>query len=97
MERSTTVRSRLLFTACVAIFLLTPLWTVRRPTVALRLPPDLLDEHADRLARGDWYLGRQAMMMLKTVGGMAWGADPAVRAALGFPAYGPDPGTRRTS
>jgi hypothetical protein len=29
--------------------------------------------------------------------GMCWGADAAVRARFGLPAYGPDPGTFRTS
>jgi len=79
----------------VLLFLSTPLLTVRRPLPALWLNAARLDQHADRLSRHRFYLLRQGMKMLKTVGGLAWGADPDVRAALGLSPYAPDPGTWR--
>jgi hypothetical protein len=36
-----------------------------------------------------------AMMMVKTVGGLVWGAAPEVRAALQMAPYPPDPGRHR--
>jgi hypothetical protein len=41
------------------------------------------------------YLIRMAMTMLKTVGGLIWGAEPQLRAILHMPAYPADPGTYR--
>ncbi len=77
-------------------FVLTPLLTIGWPLPSLLLPRGRLDEHAYRLAGHRSYLLRQAMLMLKTVGGVAWGGHPEVRAALQLPAYDDDPGTFRT-
>ena len=35
------------------------------------------------------------MTMIKTMGGLCWGADEQVRRGLDLPPYGPDPGTFR--
>ena len=88
---------RLVLDLSVLLFLSSPLLTVGRPLPALWLSDELLDRHADRLARHRAYLLRQAMKMLKTVAGLVWGADPRVRAALSLPAYPADPGTWRES
>ena len=81
---------RLSLHASVAVFLASPLLTVGRPCPALWLSPARLDSHADRMARHRWYLMRQSMLMIKTVAGLCWGADPAVRGALGMEPYAPD-------
>lgn len=79
----------------VLAFLCCPLLTIGWPLPAPLLPRDTLDRHAAAMAGSRLYLLRQAMLMLKTVGGLLWGAHPEVRAALGLPAYGDDPGTFR--
>ena len=76
-------------------FLLCPLLTIGWPLPAFLLPRAALDRHAAAMAASRIYLLRQAMLMLKTVGGVLWGGHPEVRACLGLPAYGPDPGTFR--
>ena len=40
-----------------------------------------------------FYIVRQAMLLLKTVGGLVWGIQPEVRAALQIKPVPPDPGT----
>lgn len=83
--------------ACVLLFILTPPITIRRLRPALLLSAPDLDRHAHTLANHRSYAGRQCMALIKTVGGMCWGADDDVRRSLGLEPYGPDPGTwRRT-
>lgn len=77
-EAPFTIRIALL--ASVVVFCLTPVLTVGWPLPAFLLPKKLLDEHASRVAGHSNYLIRQTMLMLKTIGGLAWGADPQVRA-----------------
>jgi len=81
--------------ACVLLFLCTPPITIHRLQPALMLPAADLDRHAQALATHRTYAGRQCMAMIKTVGGMCWGADADVRRALGLTPYAPDPGTVR--
>lgn len=76
-------------------FVLTPLLTIGWPVPALFLGKEALDRHASAMSSHPLYLLRQAMLMLKTVGGAIWGEDDDVRAALGLQSYGPDPGTWR--
>lgn len=80
--------------SALAYLLSTPL-TVGRLTPALWLGPRARDRHAQGVATHPLYLLRQAMLMLKTVGGLCWGADPTVRSRLGLAPYPPDPGSRR--
>jgi hypothetical protein len=82
--------------ASTIVFVLTPLVTVYWPLPAFLLPKSKVDQHAHRLATHRWFLLRQVMLMLKTIGGLPWGAHPEVRAKLAMPAYGVDPGTWRT-
>lgn len=72
-----------------------PVITLGVPVLAGWLGTERRDRHAARLASHPIYLVRQAMLLLKSIGGLIWGADPAVRAVLGMPAYPPDPGTFR--
>lgn len=74
----------------------TPLFTVFIPLPAFLLPKRMLEAHLMGMTRSRIYGLRQAMLMVKTVAGMCWGADPKVRAALGLDPYGEDPGTWRT-
>ena len=78
-----------------ALFLVTPLLTVGWPVPALLLPRATLDRHADAMSGHPIYLMRQAMLLLKTIGGLIWGAHPAVLAALDMDTLPPDPGTWR--
>lgn len=92
--------SALLWLAVVAsalLFTVTPLFTVLVPLPAFWLPRRLRDAHASRFATSRLYLVRQTGMMLKTAAGLCWGRDAAVRAKLGLPPYGPDPGTCKPS
>mgnify|MGYP006935356491 CR=1 FL=1 len=79
----------------VLAFIFTPLLTVGWPLPAFLLPRAALDRHAAALSDHRFYVLRQAMLMVKTVGGALWGAHPTVRQHLGLAAYGPDPGTFR--
>ncbi len=76
-------------------FHLLPILTIGWPLPALLLPRTALDRHAQAMATHRIYLLRMAMTMLKTVGGLRWGADPQVRAMLHMPAYPADPLTHR--
>lgn len=76
-------------------FHLLPLLTIGWPLPALLLPAAARDRHAHAMATHRIYLIRMAMTMLKTVGGLVWGADPRVRALLHMPAYPADPVTYR--
>lgn len=80
----------------VLLYTLGPLFTVGRPALAPWLSAELRDVHASRISTSRIYLVRQAMFLLKTVGGLCWGAHPRVREAIGVRLYGPDPGTFRT-
>lgn len=95
-RREVALPMRLGIQFAVVLYTLSPLFTVRRPVLASMLSPALRDVHAHRIATSRLYLVRQAMFLLKTVGGLCWGAHPRIREALGLPAYGPDPGTFRT-
>ncbi len=81
--------------AATVLFVLLPVWTVFTPLPSFWLSPARLELHANRLAGSRIYLLRQIMLLLKTVGGLLWGADPEVRQALGLSPLGPDPGTFR--
>lgn len=86
---------RLGLVGATLVFVLTPLWTVYWPLPSFWLPAAVRERHANALADSRLYLLRQSMLMLKTIGGLLWGGHPQVRAALGLPAYGPDPGSFR--
>ena len=73
--------------AATLLYTMTPIFTVGRPLLAPLLSPELRDLHADRITRSSIYLVRQAMFLLKTLGGLCWGAHPRIRASLGLPAY----------
>lgn len=79
----------------VLLFLVSPPWTVRRLRPALRLTPADLDRHAQLLANHRSYAARQSMTMIKTMGGLCWGADDEVRQRLDLAPYQDDPGTFR--
>lgn len=74
---------------------LLPVATVYWPLPASLLPADVRDRHAHRMATHSWYGIRMIMMMIKTIGGLVWGAAPEVRSQLAMPSYPPDPGTHR--
>jgi hypothetical protein len=89
----------LLWTGIVAaalFFQLSPVLTVYRPWPAVFLTEEQLDVHAHRLATFPVYLVRQLIVLLKLMAGVFWGQSPEIRAFLHLPAYGDDPGTRRT-
>lgn len=76
-------------------FEITPLFTVRKLSLASWLSAEDLDKHAYTLATNRIYLVRQLTVLLKLVAGMLWAQSPEIRAFLNLPAYPPDPGTRR--
>ncbi len=84
---------RLAFYGSSLAFLFSTPLTVGRLQPALSLRSKTLDRHANLAAAHSLYLMRQAMLLLKTVGGLCWGADPKVRRALGLRDYPSDPGT----
>lgn len=88
---------RLAMAGSALAFHLTPLLTVFVPLPAFLLPAGLRDRHAHALATHSLYLLRQSMLMVKTVGGLSWGADAAVRKRLGMKPYPADPGSHRTT
>ena len=85
-----------LFGAAAAYNVSTPL-TVGLPIPAALLPERLGDLHAQRAACHRVYVLRQIVLLLKTIGGMCWGANPEIRTQLGLEPYAPDPGTWRES
>ena len=85
-----------LYASAMAV-LLTPPLTIGRWRTADHLGDLDLDRHLTALARHPAYVLRQTVLMLKMTAGLAWGADPAVRRALGMAPYPPDPGTWRTA
>ncbi len=83
--------------ASVLLFNLTPLLTLGIPLPAFLLSPARVDLHAQRLSGSPIYLLRQIVLMLKTIGGLAWGAMPEVRGRLTMPIYPEDSGRWRKS
>ncbi len=86
---------RLLWYVSVLVLLFTPILTTGIPLPAVCLSSARLQTHVHRLSVHRIYLLRQTMMMVKTIGGLAWGAHPEVRKALLIPVYAGDPGTWR--
>jgi hypothetical protein len=82
--------------AAAVFFQLSPILTVRRPWPAVFLTDTQLDAHAHKLGTYPVYMIRQLVVLLKLMAGVFWGESPEVRAAMALPAYGDDPGTRRT-
>ena len=87
---------RISFYLSAWVLVISPMITVYVPLPAFLLPKSLLDSHVMKMSRSRLYGIRQALLMVKTVAGMCWGADPHVRKALGLNPYGQDPGTWRT-
>lgn len=81
--------------AGAVLFHLTPLFTVFVPLPAFWLPKSLAARHADRIATTNFYVVRQAVLLVKMCGALCWGADPNVRKAFALPPLGVDPGTWR--
>jgi hypothetical protein len=81
--------------AGAALFQVAPVATLGRPVLAMWLSPDDLDAHAHKLASHPAYLVRQAMFLLKMMGGIFWAQSNDVRGFVNLPSYGQDPGTRR--
>lgn len=79
------------------VFAATPLVTVGIPLPSFLLSARQLDRHANKIATHPIYLLRQAVMLVKLVAGLCWGAHPRVRAAFGLAPYEPDPGRWRES
>lgn len=77
------------------IFHFGPLFTIWIPLPAVLLPKGLLDRHADAMATHPLYFFRQMANILKMAAGACWGADDAVRRALGVEPLEGDPGTFR--
>jgi hypothetical protein len=77
------------------VFTVTPLMTVFVPLPSFLLPARLLDRHAQGIATTRVYVFRQAVFLLKTAAGMAWGMDPEIRARFALAPYEGDPGTWR--
>jgi len=67
------------------------------PLLILKLPPITLHDRATReaaltaLFTTRWHAIRNLVLVLKVVAAFAYGADPAVRRAVGFPAQPDDP------
>ena len=78
------------------VFVSAPLLTVGWPLPSFWLPRAVRDRHADKMMGHPIYLVRQSAFLLKLNAGFCWGADPAVRAALGLGPYRPDPTGWRT-
>lgn len=92
--------SLLLWTGLVlggVIFTITPLFTIGIPLPSFLLPRRALDRHAAAILSNRFYLVRQAVFLVKMVGGLCWGSHPAIRAILSLPPYPEDPGTYRTT
>ena len=87
---------RLALNLSVLVFLLSPPLTGAGLRPALALSPDRLEHHCEGLGRHRLYHLRQVTLMLKTVAGLVWGADPAVRVALGLAPYAENPTGWRT-
>ena len=75
----------------LALFVISPLFTVYVPLPSFLLPRRALDRHAERIANLPVYPLRSLIFLLKLVAGLCWGAHPAVRERLGLPPLPPDP------
>jgi hypothetical protein len=95
--RETSPLMKLGVAAGLLVFVWTPLLTVYLPLPSFLLPRRLLDRHADRISTHPIYVLRSAMLLLKVVAGLCWGAHPEVRARLGMPPLPPDPDEWRTT
>jgi hypothetical protein len=82
--------------AAAFFFQIAPVLTVGIPLPAALLDEEQLDKHANRIATHPVYLIRQIIVLLKLMGGVFWAESPELRSFLHLPAYGDDPGTRRT-
>lgn len=90
--------SRMFWLGVVAgalVFAISPVLTVGLPLPAFLLPRGARDRHSDRVSAHPWYLLRQAVFLVKLVGGLCWGEHAAVRKVQGLAPYEPDPGTWR--
>jgi len=87
---------RLALSASTVVFILSPVITIFVPLPAFLLPRKMCDAHAHKLATHPIYILRGVMLMIKTIGGLQWGADVAVRAKLAMQPYPSDPDTFRT-
>lgn len=81
----------------IAVFVLTPVFTVYRPVPSFLLSEAKLDEHAETVAGHPNYTIRQALFLLKMVAALHWGSHPRVLEHFALPAYPPDPDSWRTS
>jgi hypothetical protein len=79
------------------VFMLCPLITVGIPLPAQWLSASALDRHTAKITAHPLYLVRQAMVIVKLGGGIAWGTQPNVRNKLALPTLAPDPGTWRAA
>ena len=68
-----------------------PLLIGRRPPLA-RHDRDTRERALAAMGTSRWYLWRQLLMVLKMTASLCYGADPAVREAIGYPAQPVDPG-----
>ena len=94
-NRDTPLLMQVALSASVLVFLLSPLLTIGVPLPAPWLSKANQQKHLEKLAGHPVYLLRQTMMMIKTVAGLLWGADPQVRKSLGMDPYKVDPGSWR--
>ena len=83
--------------ASVLLFNVTPVLTLGIPLPAFALSRARVDVHEQRLSESSIYLLRQIVLMLKTMGGLCWGAAPEVRQKLAMPIYAADSGGWRRS
>ncbi len=81
----------------VAVFHLTPLFTVFLPLPAFALPAKLRDRHAYKLATHPVYVLRQTTFLVKMIAGLCWGQHAEVRRRFGQGALPADPGTFQES
>jgi len=95
LRREAPASIRWAFYVSALVFALTPVLTLGIPWPAFWLSAERQDRHAQALSGHRLYLLRQVMVMVKTIGGLCWGADPSVRAAFAMSAYAADPGTFR--
>ena len=77
------------------VFTLTPLFTIGVPLPSFLLSGDALERHARKATALPIYVLRQAVLLVKMVGGLCWGSAPEVRKLFALRPYDPDPGTWR--
>ena len=96
LRREAPLLFRLSLYGSALVLVLCPLFTIFVPLPAFLLPRSLLEAHVTKMSASRFYGLRQALLMVKTVAGMCWGADANVRTLIGLRPYGEDPGTWRT-